>query len=253
MSYEFKNNSSLKNIPPQLEGLVEDTIETYKRIIPEDQIICIYAAGSVVRGNFKPNISDFDTNAIIKRQLTGNEQSERYKHKAILDSNWESKGVDKVDIGFVNYVKFMNDEMPKMNFIFATDGTVIHGQAPPIKRLWPDPGSELSSMLNGMFGESLAKYRKHVDGQEIFIGGFSVKRWIAKQALRLLYGLTLEQSGSYTAQIENYVPNINEHLPSESNTATYLYKTYLSGEADPERLLESCVHALNLAKKVKAI
>lgn len=238
-TYQFTNNASLNNIPASVRNIVDETIAAYLKIVTEDNIVCIFAEGSLTRGNFKPNISDFDTCAIVKKDLTDVESNNRVNVKSELDAKWRPKGIDKIDIGFVTRSKLLANDMPKMNFIFETDGVVVYGKKPAIERTWPDPGNTLSKMLNGMFIDSTEKFEKHLNSTPVFNSDFNLSRWIAKQGIRLLFGITMEASGEYSSKIEEYREYIDKYLNSELTNFDYLYSVYLSGKANQDQLLEA--------------
>jgi hypothetical protein len=252
-NYTFRNQASIGNIPKELKKILEDTIALYTSIVPKQEIVCIFAQGSVTRGNFKSGVSDFDTTAIANRELTEEEQDAFNELRDSLESKYRKIGVEKIDGSFVDLRRFLIGERPKLHFIFGTDGVCVYGAAPAIKRVWPDPGNELSKMLNSGFPKSIEQYRKHLKGVNSARAGLNAEQWIAKQAVRLLFAITMEQSQAYTAKLENYRDYIKAYLGKELTRFDCLYAAYLGERIQGDELLAHCKWVLKLARKYGAI
>src|SRR5688572_24297249 len=128
--YTFKNRSSTDNIPIESKGILKDTINMYRNVIPKDTLVCIFIKGSMPRGNFKSGVSDFDTDVIMHREPTPQERAMLKKRRLSLEEDYKKFGITKVDIGMVNLQHLLNNEKPELSFILTTDGMCIYGEAP---------------------------------------------------------------------------------------------------------------------------
>jgi hypothetical protein len=251
--YTFKNKSSIQNIPAEVQGILKDTVALYTGVIPKEVLVCIFAKGSIPRGNFKPGVSDFDTDAIVSRELTEEEKTILKKRRHLLEKLYQKRGVAKIDIGFVNLKCLLAGEKPELHFILSTDGVCLYGEAPTLRKTWPHPGNELSKMLNQGFPKKIEMYRSHLNGGGIARAGLNVEQWFAKEGVRLLFGITMEQSGCYTARLEDYRNAVQTYLNAELARFDRLYSVYLGGGIQESRLLKDCEHILELAKTRDAI
>ena len=251
-NYTFKNQSSTDNIPTELKGILKDTIILYTSAIQKEALVCIFAKGSMPRGNFKPGVSDFDTDAIVHRELTKRERAALKEERRLLEDKYKKRGVVKIDIGAVSLQRFLVGD-PKLTFVLSTDGVCIFGEAPTLKRAWPNPGNELSKLLNREFPKKIELYRNHLSGVDVARANLNVEQWIAKEAVRLLFGITMHRSREYTAKIEAYRYYVEKYLTEGLANFDRLYAVYMGGKIRTDELLVSCEYVLRLARAHRAI
>lgn len=252
-NYIFNNNASKDNIPKKFEGIIKDTIIMYTSTFPKDKLVCVFAQGSMTRGNFRPKVSDFDTVVILRDEPTKAERDTFKNNRLLLEAKYAKMGIKKIDGDLMNLQRFLSSEKLKSRFILATDGLCIFGKVPDFEKIWPNPGNELSQLLNHRFAKNLELYRNYQKGAKITRPGISVESWLAKEALRLLFGITMEQSGEYTAKIDDYQNHIERYLAEELSCFDHLYTIYEGAEIHGDTLLTYCEHVLSLAQARGAI
>lgn len=211
----IQNTSSLSKVKPEYRKLLNELKTRVKNRFTTD-LIAYYLLGSIGRGDDKSGISDMDTEIIIKRTITDEDEAWVKKIKAEIEPKYPA--LEQLDIGFIEKKEFKESDIDKLKFILKTDSVLICGQDITASFKSFSPGLELAKLLNSKYRdllEELINYLPEPDEEDQNHPEYIKDhvRWIAKKALRLSLGIIMVDEAYYTRSMEEMANKFAEKYP----------------------------------------
>jgi predicted nucleotidyltransferase len=211
----IKNTSSLSKVKPEYRELLNELKTRVQNRFTID-LIAYYLLGSIGRGDDKPDISDLDTEIIIKRKITDEDKAWLKKVKAEIEPKYPT--LERLDIDLIEEKEFDEPGIEQFKFILKTDSVLICGQDITASFKSFSPGLELAQLLNHKYRdllEELIIYLPEPDEEDQNHPEYIKDhiRWIAKKALRLSLGIIMVEEPYYTRSMEEMAKKFAEKYP----------------------------------------
>lgn len=211
----IQNTSSFSKVKPEYQQLLNELkIKVENRFTTD--LIAYYLLGSIGRGNDKPNISDMDTEIIIKRKITDEDKAWLKEIETEVESKYPT--LEQLDIDLIEDKELENPDIDNLKFILKTDSVLICGQDITASFKSFPPGLELAKLLNDKYQETLEEiinYLPEPDEEDQNNPEYIKQhvRWIAKKALRLSLGIIMVDEPFYTRSMEEMANKFAEKYP----------------------------------------
>lgn len=224
LSYdEIKNESSLKNIDPEIRKIIDEFVGFNSSFFGE-KLVSVYLVGSVGRGRYLPGSSDI--NLIIVLQG--------------LPLNSATQDVARpFEVTFIDEGSLQSDAYAKERFIIWSDGVLLYGKGVTIDTSsFPKPGTLLTLLLNRNYFDELEAIKQRI--QNIDKPTKEVLRFLTLKLVKLVmnfdFGLAMANKPYYSSDRDKKVAHIKTVFPEESRVDLF-DKIYRSGFLSTEDLL----------------
>ena len=211
----IQNTSSFSKTKPKYQQLLNELKTRVQNRFTTD-LIAYYLLGSIGRGDDKPNISDMDTEIIIKRKISDEDKAWLNQIKAEFEPKYPQ--LEQLDIDLIEEKEFNEPDIDNLKFILKTDSVLICGQDITASFKSFSPGLELAQLLNYKYRDSLEElinYLPEPDEEDQNHPEYIKDhvRWIAKKALRLSLGIIMVDEPYYTRSMEEMADKFAEKYP----------------------------------------
>ncbi len=207
------NTASLENLPLELREAVDELLKTYQAIYGE-QLESVYVQGSSVRGEYEPGASDVNALAITSRPASPDDAHRLTRARQILG---RGHNIRKLDARAM--LRSDLDQVPREQFIIATDSILLYGRAYEPPAAFPEVGSDLARLLSGDFERFyLTAIRWVRQGSGTAASYESWGRSLAGRGLRLALGVSMTKRTAYTASLRT-MPGVIEAGASDLGSA----------------------------------
>ena len=242
----IQNISSLSKVKPEYRELLNELKTRVDNRFTTD-LIAYYLLGSIGRGDDKPNISDMDTEIVIKRKITDEDKAWLKKVKAEIEPKYPT--LERLDIDLIEEKEFNEPGIDKFKFILKTDSVLICGQDITASFKSYPPGLELAQLLNHKYRDSLEElinYLPEPDEEDQNHPEYIKDhvRWIAKKTLRLSLGIIMVDEPYYTRSMEEMAQKFAEKYPIYQSQIQLALLQYHQPTNDLDPALAFC-HELN--------
>ncbi|MGB3642792.1 MAG: nucleotidyltransferase domain-containing protein [Rivularia sp. (in: cyanobacteria)] len=238
----IQNTSSLSKVKPEYQQLLNELKTKVQNRFHTD-LIAYYLLGSIGRGDEKPNISDMDTEIIIKRTITDEDKAWLKKVQAEIESKYPT--LERLDIDLIEEKEFHQPGIDQFKFILKTDSVLICGQDITASFKSFSPGLELAQLLNDQYRdllEELINYLPEPDEEDQNHPEYIKDhvRWIAKKALRLSLGIIMVDEPYYTRSMEEMADKFSEKYSNYQPQIEKALLQYHQPTNDLDRALAFC-------------
>jgi len=147
------NDAHIDRIQEQYRPIIEEINDYYKKELGDD-LLSIYVRGSVSVGRAKPFISDIDSVAIVKTDISSKKQKEIYEYSKKLQEKYPF--VTLVDMTVISQkILFEAKEFSNLKIYLKTQSVCLYGNdiVKEIKSV--KPGRELALEMYGDLSEKL--------------------------------------------------------------------------------------------------
>ena len=212
----IKNTYSLSKVRPEYRKLLD-----YLKIKIENHfttdLIAYYLLGSVGRGDDKPGISDMDTEIIIRRKISDEDEAWVKKIKGEIEPKYPA--LERLDIDLIEDKEFDEPGIENLKFILKTDSVLICGQDITASFKSFSPGLQLAKILNPEYRDLLEEVKNYLPepDEEDQNHPEYIKdhvRFIAKKALRLSLGIIMIDERYYTRCMEEMANKFAKKYPN---------------------------------------
>jgi hypothetical protein len=236
------NSSSLSKIKPEYQILLND-LKTRVESKFGDDMKAYYLLGSVGRGEEILNISDIDTEIILKRDVSPEDEIWSEEVKKELEPLYPL--LSRIDLGLMHEKAFESSRTDSLKFIFKTDGVLISGTDIASNFTSLPPGEELARLLNQNYREMLAEIQKIISEPEEedkdnpqhiadCVG------WISKKTLRLCLGIVMFHEPFYTRSFNEMAEKFTTLYPDYWIQAMKALQQYQQPTSDVKEAASFC-------------
>ncbi|MEH2015771.1 hypothetical protein [Nostoc sp.] len=212
----IQNTSSFSKIKPEYQKLLKVLQGKVDKRFGAD-LCAYYLLGSVGRGEDKLSISDMDTQIILRRSITEEDNAWAKELKYEIEPYYPM--LYRLDLDFIEEKEFDNPYAKRLRFIFRTDSVLICGKDITASFSSLAPGLELAILLNRNYRQSLDNAHKYIfepdeadrhnpKNMMVWV------RWIAKKTLRLCLGIVMVDEPFYTRLMEEMAIKFYDNYPS---------------------------------------
>lgn len=228
-----KNLYTKESISEKYKGVVETTKQALISFYG-DNLVSIYLAGSILRDDFIPNLSDINFLTIIKE----GDKLEKISGKILLYSASRLLG-PPINNEVITKNDFQSAEYEKIRFICKSDGILLFGED-----LLKDEKDEkicfnLAWKLNKDFKDYIAKTKNRVENNPLTDRQRSlIVRTLAKRAYWISFSMVIGNDVLYTSNFKKMRDFQNFYYPSNRKFNDALFKIIRRGaKIDKETLL----------------